>query len=199
MNKKRLAIIGLGVTALVGLTIAGSAAAAPPLMPANSTDGQYYCPGHGYGVINQVSKLTGLTVAEIQAQLQQGKSLVEIAATNGVTDGTLVNAILEPMKQMHQQAIAAGYITQAQSDQMIQWMEQQIRQVLNTKGFSDGVGMMGGGMMQGMMGQGGMMGGGMMGESFGGGMMGGMHGGWGINNTSPRGTGWGGMMGGWGF
>ncbi|MBI2829837.1 MAG: hypothetical protein HYX81_01615 [Chloroflexi bacterium] len=187
MNKRKLAIIGLGVAALVGLTIAGTAAAAPPTTPGTGATNQsdWNCPmggphGHMYAYSTAVTNTLGLTPAEIEAQLAQGKSLVEIAATKSVTEDQLVQAILAQAKANLEQAVQAGYLNQEQATQQLTWLEQFIRQAVNNKdGYNYG-GMAGGGMMSGGMMSGGMMRGGMMQGMMGGGMMsGGMMGGWG--------------------
>jgi len=115
-----------------------------------------------------VATLLGITTEEIQAQLQQGKSLVEIGAAKGVSEDKLVAAILDPMKQFMQQQVTAGVWTQAQLDARLTLAEQHIRQIVNVKGGFNYAGGCGGtgGMMSGSgsyggtsYGRGGMMGG----------------------------------------
>jgi hypothetical protein len=86
-----------------------------------------------------ITSLLGLTGAEIRTEIAAGKSLVEIAAAQNVTEGQLVNAILEPRKTDITAKVTAGIITQAQADQAIQLLEQRIQEAINlTAGASSG-------------------------------------------------------------
>lgn len=129
---------------------------------ARPTDADYAAWGCPFftGELTQVATLLGMTPAEIQAQLQQDKSLVEIAATKNVTEDQLVAKILEPMKTFMQQQVTAGRWTQAQVDARLEYAEQHIRQLVEAKGltFNNGLGngygygCGGGGMMGGAFG-----------------------------------------------
>ncbi len=162
--------------ALTGGITAGVLAAPRPTLPttaneravavtsvARPTDKDYAAWGCPFftGNLDQVTTLLGMTPAEIQAQLQAGKSLVDIAATKGVTEDQLVNAILGPMQTFMQEQVTASRWTQAQVDARLQYAEQHIRQLVETKGLSfnnglgNGYGCGGrgfGGMMRGLFG-----------------------------------------------
>ncbi len=135
---------------------------------------------HGGGAIwsEDVGDLLGLTAEEILAQRQEDKSLVEIAAAQGVSEDTLVEAILAARADTVQQRIDAGFCTEERADEMLEWVEQNVRQAVNRTDFGpsedgaycDGSGWTGkgmgyghGGMHQsgGMHRSGGMLGGGM--------------------------------------
>jgi len=186
------AVAGIALVA----TVATAVVAAPRGTVPTPTTADYQAWGCGLagGDYTVIAGLLGLTPAEITAQLAEGKSLVEIAATKGVTEDQLVAAILDPMKQFMQQNVISSVWTQAQLDARLKLAEQHIRLIVNTQGTSTGFGIgpgagcggagTGGAGFSG--GRGGMMGG------FGGGMMGGF-GGTGTNSGFG-----GGMMGGWG-
>ena len=184
MSKRaKLVIAGLGIAALIAVPVVGTAFAAASGNAANagntSVNGQFFCGSGGfYGGSNAVSTLLGLTPAEIQTQLQSGKSLVDIASTKEVTESALTDAILSPMKQQMQLMVTNTVLTQAQADQMLQLMTQNVKKAVNTKGYSVGNGTDGYGMME----QGGMMG------SF--------YDNPGNTNADGANGGWGGMMGG---
>lgn len=93
--------------------------------------------GWGHGAIwsEEVSDLLGLTPEEILAQRQEGNSLVEIAATQGINEDALVEAILAGRADAMQQGIDAGYFTDEQVDEMLEWMEQNVRQSVNRTDF----------------------------------------------------------------
>ncbi|MDP2919247.1 MAG: hypothetical protein Q8O43_03395 [Dehalococcoidia bacterium] len=185
MSKRvKVIVVIIGVAGLVALSIAGIASAAGPVNPPVTTP--YGGAGCGGVDILTVSQLLGLTPEQLQAELQTGKSLLEIATAKGVTEQQLVDAILIPHKTAMQAQVTAGTITQAQADLMLQQMETYVRNAIkqtNTglsgtgshcgNGIGTGTGMMGG---AGMMGGGGMMGN-WNGQGYrGGGMMGGNRG-----------------------
>ena len=187
----KLMIVALGVVAISIAAVATTAFAAQKVtVPGAAAQTQVDFQALGCPVVNgnyeAVAKLLGITSQEIESQLEQGKSLVEIAASKGVSEDKLVAVIFDSMKQYMQQQVKAGTWTQAQLDSYLKQAEQHIRQLVNANGI--GAGNVGCG---GAAGAGGMMGGwGTNGSgSFrGGGMMGGGYGG--------RTGGFGGMMGG---
>ena len=91
--------------------------------------------GHhqGYGVVwyEDLSDLLGLSPEEILNQRQEGKSLVEIAATQGVSEDALVEAILAARADTVQQRIDAGYCTDEMAEEMLERREQNVRQAIN--------------------------------------------------------------------
>ncbi len=137
MSKRAKLITAVLVTAgLLVVALAGAAFADGPNGPGvNSEDclGQGWGHHHGLGTTNAevVSELTGLTPDEIHAQRQEGKSLVEIAAAQGVNEDALVEAIMAAKKEVVQAKVAAGALTQEQADLMLQQMEQRTQQAVN--------------------------------------------------------------------
>ena len=186
----KVMIVALGVVAISIAAIATTALAAqkvnvPGATTATQADYQAWgCPVAN-GNYEAVAKLLGMTAQEIETQLEQGKSLVEIAASNGVSEDQVVAVIFEPMKEFMQQQASASSWTQAQLDGYLKQAEQHVRQLVNATGVNSGYAGCGGGGAGGMMGggNGGMIGGGN------GGMMGGGYGG--------RTGGFGGMMKSW--
>jgi hypothetical protein len=192
----KILIISITIAAILIAAIATAAFAAPMVRgrvptPTTADYQAWGCPvvSGNYSVL---TNLLGMTQQEITDQLQQGKSLVEIAAAspNKVSEDQLVQAILASMKDIMQQHVTNGTWTQAQLDARLKLAEQHIRQLVNAQGayFGGCGGVNGGtGMMGGQYGPGS----GMMGGAAGRGMMGGQYGsGYGM----MRG---GGMMGGW--
>ncbi|MBI2958002.1 MAG: hypothetical protein HYY32_04080 [Chloroflexi bacterium] len=143
----------------------------------------------------RVAALFGVTAADLQAQLQSGKTLAAMATEKGVSQDNLVKTILGPMSEQMDLMVKYGYMTREQADSMAGRMKTWAQNLTTSKLTAlDGAGFMGGmmgDMMGNMMGDrntpsksgigqtpgagwGGMMqGGGMMG-----GGMGGMMGGW---------------------
>lgn len=147
----------------------------------------------GMGLNNQaVLTLLKTNESDLLKQRQQGKSLLDIASAQSVSEQALTDALLQPMNQM--QGWMMQNYPQANTAQMTEWMRQQFAQDIRVVQYGTMTDMhiLGGSMMNGMMGNGngnngfgGMMGGGNSGSGGmmnGNGMMGGgMMGGW--NNT----------------
>ncbi|MGE5590400.1 MAG: hypothetical protein ACM3ZA_07265 [Bacillota bacterium] len=134
-----------GSTSFVGR--AGWAARTPGSGPAGS--------GVRIGPLSdQVASLLGMSLTDLQAARQSGKSLAEIAAEKGISRDTLVADLLK----LHQDAVAArvadGKLTQAQADQITAAMESRIEAMVDAVGTGPagrgcggaGRGRMGGGM-----------------------------------------------------
>ncbi len=136
MGKRvKLLVVALVATSLLVISVAGVALAQEP---ADTDDMPAYCGlgwdhSHGQEAIcsKTVSELSGLTPEEIQAQRQEGKSLVEIAAAQGVSEDALVEAIMEVKKETVQQKVEAATLTQEQADLMLEQMEQRTIQAVN--------------------------------------------------------------------
>jgi hypothetical protein len=117
--------------------------------------------GQGIGGIfndDVVTKLLGLTAAQIQEHRQAGKSLVQIAAAKNISEDTLISAIIADRKADLQKLVDAKTITQDQANQRLDFMKTQIKTMVErTTGGSPATrGMMGGagGFSGGMMGRG---------------------------------------------
>lgn len=188
-RKFKLIMLAVGLVVVLVAALATTAMAAQKTrtaitVPTNADYAAWGCPMLN-GNYQVVADLLGMTTQEIQTELQQGKNLVEIAATKGVTEDQLVAAVLEPMKAFMQGQVTAGIWTQAQLDAHLKLAEQHIRLLVNTSG--NGYGGYGCGMMGGLNGTSGNRAG-----FFRDGMMGGLG-----NNTANRGAFGRGMMGGW--
>ena len=184
MSKKWVAIIG--AAALAGLLLAGMAglALAQGPQPGQGTPGPGFGWGcGGYGMMGSGSnmhqtmweaaaKTLGLTVDQLAAEFQAGKTLSQVAKEHNVEQATLQKALTDAQKAALDKAVADGWLTQKQADLMLDHMDD-MWQNFGGSGFGPGGGMMGPGWGPGQ----GMMGRGMMG--WGRGMMG-----WG-NQTPP--------------
>jgi hypothetical protein len=136
----KILIAALAVTGLLVASFAGVALAAGPA----DADADGDCPFfgerqgqggmhgfHGEGTSDAVSELLGLTAEDIQAQRLEGKSLVEIAAAQGVTEDALVAAIMAVKTEAVQQRVADGTLIQEQATLMLENMEQATIQSVN--------------------------------------------------------------------
>lgn len=175
VNGFRLKLLGSIVTVvLLTATLATTAFAAPPTpSPRSNAPGPY---GYGYlgGYdLDRVAKILDMTRDDIISQLQQGKSLVQVAQSKNKTEQDLIDVLLAPEKDMIQLRVKYGYLTQEQADYSLQQTTDRIKAAINATGTGSGYGYgYGNGYGWGCGGFGGTMGG------FGG-MMGRMMGGWG--------------------
>ena len=83
------------------------------------------------GMEDEVETLLGMTEEQIQAERQAGKSLVQIAATKGVSEPALVTAILAAKKADLDAQVAAGRLTQERADAMYARMQTQVAAAVN--------------------------------------------------------------------
>jgi len=141
MSKKfKLLTISLLTAGILAVTITGVAFAAGPARVDGEVEaycGQGWGGYHGHGAIcsETVSELLGLTHEEIEAQRHEGKSLVEIAEAQGVSEDALVEAILDARREAVQQRVEDGILTQEQANLILQQMEQRTIQMANRVTF----------------------------------------------------------------
>jgi len=135
-------VAALAVIALAG---AGLAFAQGPTSPAPG----YGCCGgwgmrggwggwHGMGLIDALAELSGLEPTELYAEMQEGKTLLEVAQAHGISAEGLVEAALASRAEVLQQRIEAGYLTQEQADWMLEHMEEEMLEHLEA-GVSPGL------------------------------------------------------------
>ncbi len=99
--------------------------------------------GRVQGSMNEViSNLLGMDRTEIIKERQSGKSMVDIAQTKGVDENKLVDTIMENRKDVIDQRLKEGAITQEQAQYCEDNMEQRIKANLNrtTTGPANGQG-----------------------------------------------------------
>ena len=135
--KKGLKILGLavGVVAIMTLTLSSTVFANSP----EGTADQDYCAGYGWhGFLGEenvcsdtVSELLGLTTDELCDLRQEGKSLAEIAAEQGITVDELVEAIMAEKIEAVQAKIDDGTLTQEQADLIIERMTERTELAVN--------------------------------------------------------------------
>jgi len=94
----------------------------------------------------------GMTVDELQTQLQDGKTVADLASEKGVDLKTIVDAFMATRQETLSQAVTDGKITQAQADQMLTNMREMVEDHLNGNMPALGPGGCGGFGGRGMMG-----------------------------------------------
>lgn len=82
----------------------------------------------------ELEELLGISDDELERELAQAKTLVQIAAAKGITEEQLVNGIMAGRKTAMDQMVSAGRMTQAQADAMLAGMREQVKIVVNLQG-----------------------------------------------------------------
>jgi len=122
----------LGGTLLVAQPQPSQASETPPVTVTESKlaygQGLGLRMGFRGGMLDAVSKLLGMDVADIRAERRAGKSLAAIAGEKGVDEDTLVQALMSGRQQVLNEKVAAGQITQEQANYCLENMEQRIKQ-----------------------------------------------------------------------
>lgn len=117
-----------------------------------TTSSRAFTPGRGYGMrfgkegnnVQVLANLLGKPLEDTYKLLTPGKTLAEIAQENGISLDKFQQAMLESRKNIIQQRVKDGTITQEQADLMIKNMEQNIKNCDGTgigRGMGRGSGM----------------------------------------------------------
>jgi hypothetical protein len=124
---------------------------------ADESVGQWYCGGRGFmgGYLTpQVATLLKLTTEQIQTQLDSGKTMVEIATAQGVSQDRLLLTMMGSYSDHLALMVKDGYLTQAQADTMSQQAKIRLQTVITSNLSSTARSQGGfGGMMRGWFGQ----------------------------------------------
>ena len=93
--------------------------------------------GHHLGFfdgLDVAAAYIGVTEAQLRTQLENGKSLAQVAKDHGKTADGLVAALVADAKQKLDKAVSAKRITQAQADEMLTRLKQRIADLVNATG-----------------------------------------------------------------
>lgn len=104
--------------------------------------------GRGDSLLSIAADELGLSLTELLTELQDGKSLADVAIGQGMETQTIVDAYVAQLKEKLDEAVAEGRITQKQADyQLEQATERVTDQLENTWSGDFGRGRHGDGMM----------------------------------------------------
>jgi hypothetical protein len=137
MNKKIKWLIGGAVAGLLLIAIAIPALAAGPNgvngnAAANTVQtGCGSCQGLGFGPDQEVADFLGLTTEQVRDQRLSGKSLIQIAAEQGVSEEDLINAIMAEKQEAVRNMVEAGTLTQEQADLRLAQMRERVQLAVN--------------------------------------------------------------------
>ena len=89
--------------------------------------------GPGFGIdLQKAAQTLGMTEADLQTELQSGKTLAQVAQEKGVDTQKLVDAFLSAAKADLAQQVADGRITQSQADQTLQELTTRVQTLINS-------------------------------------------------------------------
>lgn len=127
-KKAKILVLAASIAAVLALSIGGVAAFASPNNNTNNSAVQVgQNSGVGQGISSEaICNLLGLTTQQIQVLRHEGQSLVQIAATKGISQQQLIDAIMVERKATIQERVTDGSLTQEQANIMLQQMEQNI-------------------------------------------------------------------------
>ncbi len=82
--------------------------------------------GPGGSLVNVAAEVLDITVQDLVDQLEEGKSIADVAGARGVELQTIVDAWLADRAEFLAQAVEAERITQEQADEMLAHMEEEV-------------------------------------------------------------------------
>lgn len=144
--KRKLFAIAAVVTVLAALIVAGLAFAQgnrppnEPGVPYGMMGGYGYgmLSGYGYGPMHEYmlpayAEALGMTPEELQARLEGGETMWDVARAQGLSDEEVYDLMEEAHEKALDQAVEAGALSQKQAD----WMDKHMDQMVGS-GFAPG-------------------------------------------------------------
>jgi hypothetical protein len=96
---------------------------------------RHFGPGHGPGdELAVAASYLGVSQASIRSSLESGKTLAQVAKSEGKSVDGLVAALVKAEKQEWAAAVKAGRMTAAQRDAMLPGLEQRMTDLVNGTG-----------------------------------------------------------------
>jgi hypothetical protein len=84
-----------------------------------------------FGELDAAASYLGLTEAELETQLESGKSLAQVAKDRGKSVDGLIQAMVDQATKRLDAAVAAGRLTKAQEQQILSGLKQRITDFVN--------------------------------------------------------------------
>jgi hypothetical protein len=88
-----------------------------------------------FGRLDAAAGYLGLTDAQLRTELENGKSLAQVAKDHGKSVQGLIDALVASAKQKLDQAVAAGRLTKAQEAEMLSGLKDRITNLVNSTGL----------------------------------------------------------------
>jgi uncharacterized protein YidB (DUF937 family) len=93
-------------------------------------------PGFGFhhlGKLDAAASYIGISEEQLRTELESGKTLAQVAQAHGKSADGLVDALVAAAKKHVDAAVAAGRLTQAQADQMLNDLRDRITSMVNSR------------------------------------------------------------------
>jgi hypothetical protein len=90
-------------------------------------------PGEFHKGLDAAATYLGLTEAQLQSQLQSGKSLAEVAKAQNKSVSGLEDVLVKDVQDKLDQAVKDGRLTKAQEQQMLSGLKQHVDDLVNGK------------------------------------------------------------------
>lgn len=105
-------------------------------MPAGGRGGHGDHGGRGgFGGLTAAATAIGVTEDELRTQLEAGKSVADVAQANGVSEQTVIDAIVAEAKTHFAAEVASGEHTQAEVDAKLADLEARVTTMVETAGL----------------------------------------------------------------
>lgn len=88
-----------------------------------------------FGRLDAAASYLGLTEDQLRTELENGKSLAQVAKDHGKSVDGLIAALVASAKQKLDQAVAAGRLTKAQETEMLNGLRDRITNLVNSTGL----------------------------------------------------------------
>ncbi len=140
--RKSITALAVGSAALVAVPVVAGAQEADQPATTDSTvtdetvvesSGRRGHHGHrGFGGLDSLTDVLGLTEDEVRTALQEGSTLAEIASQQGVEVDAVVDALVAEAESHMAEAVAEERITQAEADEKLADVEERITEWVNS-------------------------------------------------------------------
>jgi len=104
-------------------------------MPAGGGHGGRGGHGGGFGGLTAAATAIGVTEDELRTELEAGKSIAAVAEANGVSEQTVIDAIIAEAKAHFAEEVASGEHTQAEVDAKLADLETRVKTLVETEGL----------------------------------------------------------------
>lgn len=91
--------------------------------------------GH-FGGLDPAAAYLGLTEGQLRTELEDGKTLAQVAQAHGKSVAGLVDVLAADLKKHIDAAVAAGRLTQAQANETLNGLHDRITSTVNSRGPS---------------------------------------------------------------
>jgi hypothetical protein len=92
---------------------------------------RHHGPGPFHHGLETAAKYLGMTEAALRAQLEDGKTLAQVARSKGKSVSGLVNAIVAEKQARIQEDVKDGRLTQAQADDFVAGLKERVTDLIN--------------------------------------------------------------------